>query len=75
MRENVMEILRTSPDPRADDRRYILSIVDQLQGVQRGRLDAVRVHTDLQDRHGLDDWTVDLLFVVATIPTFAEAVH
>ena len=77
MRENVIEILRTRPDPRATDKRFILSLVDQLQGVQRGRLDPFRVHRYLQAHHGLDDWTADLLFAIAVIdrPGYGEATH
>lgn len=77
IQENVVEILRQRPDPRADDRRFVSFLTDQLQGVQRGRFDAERVHRDLRDRHDLDVWTAALLFAVSTIefPTSREAVH
>jgi hypothetical protein len=67
IRENVTEILRQRPDPRADDPRFVRFLADQLLDAQRGKLDPGRVHHDLQERHDLDDWTTDLLFTVATI--------
>ena len=71
IRENVAEILRQRPDPRADDPRFVRFVADQLLDAQRGRLNPSRVHRDLQTRHDLDDWTADLLFTIATInPNF-----
>lgn len=67
IRENVAEILRQRPDPRADDSRFVRFLADQLIDAQRGKLDPGRVHHDLQERHDLDDWTTDLMFTVATI--------
>jgi len=67
IRENVAEILRQRPDPRADDPRFVRFLADQLHDAQRGKLNPGRVHHDLQERHDLDDWTTDLLFAIATI--------
>jgi len=64
MLENVVEIMRQRPDPRADDRRFVSFLVDQLDDVQRGRLNAERVRFGLIDRYGFDGWTADLLFGV-----------
>ena len=77
IRENIVEILSRRPDKRARNRRFVSSLLDQLQGVQHGRLDASRVHRDLQDQHGLDDWTADLLFTIAMIemPSRTEVIH
>jgi hypothetical protein len=65
--ENVVEILRQRPDPRADDPQFVKLIFGQFSEALSGRLDPARVHLDLQTRHDLDDWTVDLLFAIATI--------
>lgn len=67
MQENVVEILRQRPDDRADDWRFIRFITDQLQAVQRGRLDRGRVWRGMVQQHDLDEWTADLLFAVAVI--------
>ena len=77
MQENVVEILRQRPDDRADDWRFIRFIVDQLQAVQRGRLDRRRVWGDMVQQQDLDEWTTDLLFAVAVIdlPSCGEATH
>jgi|GEM_PF-6777517 len=77
IRENVAEILRKRPDHGVNDSRFVRFLTDQLQDVQSGRLDAGRVHRDLHERHGVDAWTIDLMFAVSTIgiPTFAEVGH
>jgi len=77
IRENVAEILRQRPDPRAGNRRFISLVADQLQATQRSELDVVRVHRDLQDQHDLDPWSVDLLFTIAVIdrPDCGEVSH
>ncbi len=67
IRENVAEILKQRPDPRADDPQFIRRISDQLKETLAGRLDPRRVHNDFMGKHGLDDWTTDLLFTIATI--------
>lgn len=67
IRENVSEILRQRPDPRADDPQFVRLISGQLGEALAGRLDPGRVHDDFQVKHGFDDWTTDLLFAVATI--------
>jgi len=76
IRENVAEILRQRPDPRADDPRFVRFLADQLLDTRRGKFDPARVHRDLQGRHDLDDWTSDLLFAVTTINLqFRGATH
>lgn len=67
IRENVAEILRQRPDPRADDPQFVRLISDQLGETLAGRLDPGRVHSDFQAKGGFDDWTTDLLFTIATI--------
>jgi len=67
IRENVAEILRQRPDPRAEDTQFVRLISDQLGEVLSGRLNSGRVHRDFQQKHGFDDWTADLLFTTATI--------
>ncbi len=67
IRENVVEILRQRPDPRADDSRLVRLLADQLLDAQRGKLDPPRVYRDFRERHDLDGWTSDLLFTVAAI--------
>jgi hypothetical protein len=67
IRENVAEILRQRPDPRADDPQFVRLISGQLGEALAGRLDPGRVHRDFQAKHGFNDWTTDLFFAVATI--------
>lgn len=67
IRENVAEILRQRPDPRANYPQFVCLISGQLSEAFAGRLDPGRVHSDFQAKHGFDDWTTDLLFAAATI--------
>ncbi len=74
IKENVAEILRQRPDPRADDPQFVRLISGQLGEALAGRLDPTRVHSDFLGKHGFDDWTADLLFTIATINLVREGV-
>lgn len=74
IRENVAEILRQRPAPRADDPQFVRLISGQLNEALAGRLNPSRVHSDFLGKHGFDDWTTDLLFTIATINPVREGV-
>lgn len=78
IRDNVIEILRQRSDPRADGKRFVAFLTDQLHGVQHGRLDVGRVHRDLIERSGLDDFTADMILTtsgVDYVPAYARTVQ
>ena len=62
LRENVKEILRQRPDPRASNSSFVRSLVNKLELVCPGSRDRRRV--ELQERD-LDDWTINMMLAVA----------